>query len=339
MTKEAAEYWNEKKGERPITIEEWLSKAQPEIRAKPIINTLNNKDKPVSPMVMDELLRAPIWQISEARIHEAKEVQSPQKTRKWIREIMEGKGTDRSKYKTKDIVPVYIQGWETYKWAWVEYNRKDGSWKYGGMQKRRDKVNENVEGQKRIQEMFTDNLIEIKEEERQDWNDAGRESKESDAGIWTVETLKRLQIGVRKRQKINTEKARREMLAAYVWEEEVMRTEEEEEEEEEKCEGNRTKRTGTGEKQGEKEGREIGGEEEVATPETWEVRQRNRHRRSETLMEMGFNEKAETSSRGERIRKREQYQKCNEEYDYPQGKGKETPKFRKSERTKKRKKK
>ena len=328
MTKEAAEYWNEKKGERPITIEEWLSKAQPEIRAKPIINTLNNKDKPVSPMVMDELLRAPIWQISEARIHEAKEVQSPQKTRKWIREIMEGKGTDRSKYKTKDIVPVYIQGWETYKWAWVEYNRKDGSWKYGGMQKRRDKVNENVEGQKRIQWMFTDNLIEIKEEEKQDWNNAGRDDKEPDAGIWTVETLRRrLLIGVIKRKKINTEKARRGMLAACTWKEEAIRIEAEEEEE--KQEGKGTKQTGTGEKREEDGEREIEKEDEGAAPETWEIRQGSKHRGNKTLEEMGFDKRAESSSRGERIRKREQYQKSSEVYKYPEGKDQRNPKIQK----------
>ena len=120
MMKEATEYWNEKEGKRQITIEEWLSKAPPEIRAKPIISTLNNKDKPVSPMVMDEILRTPIWQIGDARIHEAREVQIPQKAREWIREIMKGDSIDkvRIEAKTKDIVPVYMQGWDTYKWAW-----------------------------------------------------------------------------------------------------------------------------------------------------------------------------------------------------------------------------
>ena len=132
MTKEATEYWNDKEGRKQITIEEWLSKAPPE---KPIINTLNNNEKLVSPEVMDEILRAPIWQISEARVHEAKEVQTPQKAIKWIQEIMEGESTDKARIeaKTKDIIPVYIHGWDTYKWTWVEYDREDNSWTYGGM--------------------------------------------------------------------------------------------------------------------------------------------------------------------------------------------------------------
>ena len=45
MTKEAMEYWNEKEGRKQITIEEWLRKAPPEIRKKPIISTLNNNEK------------------------------------------------------------------------------------------------------------------------------------------------------------------------------------------------------------------------------------------------------------------------------------------------------
>ena len=73
------EYWNEKEGKKRITIEEWLSKAPPEIRENPIISTLNNNENPVSPAVMNKILSAPIWQISEARIHEAKEIQTPQK--------------------------------------------------------------------------------------------------------------------------------------------------------------------------------------------------------------------------------------------------------------------
>ena len=74
ITKEATEHWNMKEGRKQIIIEEWLSKASLETRAKPIIHTLNNSNKPVSPGVMEELLGAPIWQISEARIHKAREV-------------------------------------------------------------------------------------------------------------------------------------------------------------------------------------------------------------------------------------------------------------------------
>ena len=50
------------------------------------------------------------------------------------------------------------------------------------MQKREDKVNEN-KGQERIRWMFTDNLIEIKEEEKQDWGDSGKDNEELGAGI------------------------------------------------------------------------------------------------------------------------------------------------------------
>ena len=86
---------------------------------------------------MDEILGTPIWQISEARIHESREVQAPQKAIEWIQEIMEGDdiGKVRIEAKTRDIIPIYIQGWDTYKWAWLEYNRKDKTWIHGGMQK------------------------------------------------------------------------------------------------------------------------------------------------------------------------------------------------------------
>ena len=101
---------------------------------------------------MDEILGTPIWQISEARIHESREVQAPQKAIEWIQEIMEGDdiGKVRIEAKTRDIIPIYIQGWDTYKWAWLEYNRKDKTWIHGGMQKRKDKADENEERQERI---------------------------------------------------------------------------------------------------------------------------------------------------------------------------------------------
>ena len=65
---------------------------------------------------------------------------------------MDGDDVDkvRIEAKTKDIIPIYIRGWDTYKWAWLEYNRKEKSWTYGGMQKRKDKMDEDEEGQRRI---------------------------------------------------------------------------------------------------------------------------------------------------------------------------------------------
>ena len=86
--------------------------------------------------------------------------------------------------------------------------------------------------------MFRGNLIDIKEDERQDWDDSGRDNKDSDAGIWMVETLRRkLKIGLTKRGRVNTKKVRREMLAAYIWREEPFRVEMEKEER-----GKRTKK-------------------------------------------------------------------------------------------------
>ena len=73
------EYWSKKEGKKQITVEEWLSKAPPEVQAKPIIHTLKQNNKPVSPGVIDKILGTPIWQISEARIHKSREVQAPQK--------------------------------------------------------------------------------------------------------------------------------------------------------------------------------------------------------------------------------------------------------------------
>ena len=68
---------------------------------------------------------------------------------------------------------------------------------------------------------------------------------------------------------------------------------------------------------------------EVAAPETWEIRQGSKHRGNKTLEEMGFDKRAESSSRGERIRKREQYQKSSEVYKYPEGKDQRNPKIQK----------
>ena len=56
-----------------------------EIREKPVIRTLNDNSKPVSPEVMDGILGTTIWQISEARIHRAGEVQTPQQAAKLLR--------------------------------------------------------------------------------------------------------------------------------------------------------------------------------------------------------------------------------------------------------------
>ena len=109
------------------------------------------------------------------------------------------------------------------------------------------------------------------------------------------------------------------MLAAYIWKEESARIEEENREEQQR--ESRTKQTGT-ETTEIGEEREKGREEEEATRTTWETRQVSKNAGKETLEELGFNGRAEPSSRVERIRKREQYQKSNETYEYPmQGKG------------------
>ena len=65
---------------------------------------------------------------------------------------------------------------------------------------------------------------------------------------------------------------------------------------------------------------------EEATQTTWETRQASKNAGRETLEEMGFNGRAESSSRGECIRKREQYQKDNETYKYPREKVSKNPK-------------
>ena len=67
----AKKYWDEKIGNRKVAIEEWLSKAILEKWEKPVIKTLRDERKPISPAVMNEILRAPLWQISDARIHGA----------------------------------------------------------------------------------------------------------------------------------------------------------------------------------------------------------------------------------------------------------------------------
>ena len=110
MTKEAMEYWSKREGKKQITIEEWLSKAPLEVRETPIVHALNNNDKPLDPGVMDGILGTPIWQISEARIHKAREAQAAQKAIKWIQEIMDEDDVDkvRIEAKTRDIMPIYI---------------------------------------------------------------------------------------------------------------------------------------------------------------------------------------------------------------------------------------
>ena len=176
--------------------------------------------------------------------------------------------------------------------------------------------------------MFAENQINIKEEENQVGDDSGKVNEESDAGIWTVETLRRrLKIGVMKKGKIDVKKARREMLAAYIWKEESTRIEEEEEEEEEeeKQKERRTKRTGTETTEVEEENKNKQ-EETEAAQKTWETRQASKNMGDEALEGMGFNGRVEPSSRGERIRKREQYQKSNETYEYPREKDSKTPK-------------
>ena len=275
--------------------------------------SLNKKDV----LVVLVLVSMRIWQISKARIHGAREVQTPQKAAKWIQEIMDRDSIDKVRIEAKrsDIIPVYIRRWDTYIWAWVEYNRKNEVWTYGGIQKNKDKVDENKEGQGRIREMYTDNEMDIREEERQSWDDSGRDNEDSDAGIWMGETLRRkLRIGVTKRSKVNIKRVRCEMLAAYIWKEELFRVEMEEEEK-----GRRTKMTKTKTTETEEENKTESGEME-ATRETWEARQTTRNMKDKTLEGMGFNERAESSSRGGQIRRREQYQQSNEMHEYPKEK-------------------
>ena len=165
--------------------------------------------------------------------------------------------------------------------------------------------------------------MDIREGERQSWDDSGRDNEDSDAGIWMVETLRRrLKIGVTKRSKISVKKLRREMLAAYIWKEESFRVEMEEEEKE-----RRTKKTKTKTTEAEEEDK-TESEETEATRKTWEVRQTTKNMENETLEGMGFNEKAESSSRGGRIRRTEQYQQSNETHEYPKEQDSEKPKNR-----------
>jgi hypothetical protein len=58
----------------------------------------------------------------------------------------------------------------------------------------------------------------------------------------------------------------------------------------------------------------------------WEARQTTKRAEDTTLREMGFNEGAESSSRGGRIRRREQYQQSQEVYKYPKERHGKTPK-------------
>ena len=48
---------------------------------------------------------------------------------------MDGDGVDkvRIEAKTKGIVLIYIRGRGMCKWAWLEYNRKEKPWTYGGI--------------------------------------------------------------------------------------------------------------------------------------------------------------------------------------------------------------
>ena len=171
-------------------------------------------------------------------------------------------------------------------------------------------MDEDEEGQRRIKEMFVENQLDIKEGEKQSGDDSGKENVASDAGIWTVETLRRkLKIGTMKKGKIDVKRARREMLAAYIWNEEATRIEEENGGEQQR--ERRTKQTGAEQTEIEEKDRE-GREEEKATRTMWETRQASINAGKKTLEEMGFNGRAESSSRGERIRKKEEKHEINE---------------------------
>ena len=114
--------------------------------------------------------------------------------------------------------------------------------------------------------MFTNNQINVKKDGRQSWDDSGRDNKDSEAGIWMVETLRRRQkIGLTKRGKVNIKKVRREMLAGYIWREESFRVEMEKEER-----GKRMKKTKTKEAETDEEDKEEP-EEMEATQATWEL--------------------------------------------------------------------
>ena len=64
---------------------------------KPVIKTLRDERKPISPAVMNGILRAPMWHISDARIHEAGRIRTPQGAIKWIQAVIQGDEIDRAR--------------------------------------------------------------------------------------------------------------------------------------------------------------------------------------------------------------------------------------------------
>ena len=140
-----------------------------------------------------------------------------------------------------------------------------------------------------------------------------------------METLRRrLRVGIRGKGKTNVKKARRDLLATHLWKEEATRIKEGEEEERQKGEDEQKKTEAGTTKPDQRNKTE---QEEMRTErKTWETVQVSKSAWNKTLEEMGFNGETESSSRGERMSKREQYQKSCEEYEYPKKRNRQDPK-------------
>ena len=139
-----------------------------------------------------------------------------------------------------------------------------------------------------------------------------------------VEALKRrLKIGVRKKRKIEVKRARRDM-PTYVWKEEAAENGGEGYDEEQK--ERRAKKTKTQGTERDQHGKTVDKgshkdterESEEARSGTWDTRIVVKGKANEALIEMGFDEKSDLSSREARTRKRTEYKKSQEEFEYPE---------------------
>ena len=201
-TKEGEEHWEkittkltrikEKEG-LTLTIEEFLEVAPKDIRENEVIKILKNPEAQFNPKTVDSILETPEWSIKPRQIYEAQKIQTVERTRIWVREVIRKskKKNIRMGTQNKIIIPIFDMIDETYIWSWAEVNGETEEWTIGSIQ-HTDKE------QQRAKEAEETLRTAIKEEQA---NIKNRNAKEEEV-IEEKQSKNRAELGMRMLQEL-----------------------------------------------------------------------------------------------------------------------------------------
>ena len=92
-----------------LTIEEFLEVAPRDIRENEIIRILKNPDIQFNPKTVNSIMEAPEWSIKPRQIYDAQKIQTVERTRIWVREVIRKSKQKNTRIgiQNKIIIPVF----------------------------------------------------------------------------------------------------------------------------------------------------------------------------------------------------------------------------------------